>query len=65
MATHQGEPASRTTSSINGSHSNVAHTNGDHHQSKRVDSILKVKDTRIVDGHGDAVVLKGVSARSS
>ncbi len=62
MAPHCDEPASEATSLANGKHANGAHTNGNHHSPKRIDSILQVEGTGIVDGHGNAVVLKGVSS---
>jgi hypothetical protein len=32
---------------------------------KKIDSILQVRGTEIVDGHGDPVILKGVSLHLS
>ena len=62
MASHHDGPALGAASLANGNHSNGACTDGDYHSSRKIDSILSVDGTGIVDSHGNAVVLKGVSA---
>ncbi len=62
MAPHREEPASDAAFLGNRSHANGAHINGDNYSPRKIDSILQVEGTGIVDGHGVAVVLKGVSA---
>ena len=61
MANNQDELSAQAASLTNGSQSDVAHTNGEHPGSKKLDSILQVKGSGIVDGHGEAVVLKRFS----
>lgn len=62
MTPHRDEPTSDAPLLGNESHVDGARTNGDHHSLRRIDSILQAEDTGIVDGHGNAVVLKGVCA---